>query len=200
MMRPFLTIRHPVLLPSRAFASRGSNRLHQTTVSRYADDNPPCSAHSGSAKNTPQTEIDNTVDSAKISRVRREIRKMDIKDVRQMPDTLQRPIYSYLLFKANWSVIRGHISLQKHRNNHRETQKPKKKLLGWRIWGYGSEEEMREMIDDVCYHNQSCWGAANHVRSIVKSPNSAAPWRVGHLLMISSISSRGNSLPNSSLS
>jgi predicted transcriptional regulator len=202
MMRLFLAIRrpvlvrHPVLLASRAFASRGSNRLHQTAVSRYADDNAPSSAHSGSAKNKPQTEIDNTADesartlqqneakgktqmdekdamisASKFSERDAEISQTDAKllqmisqtdakfsqkisltdaevsrlreDTQQMFDTLQRPIYSYLLFKANWNVIRNHISHKKHRNNNRERKELLKKLPDWSDWGYGSENEMR---------------------------------------------------------
>jgi len=62
MMRPFLTTRHPVLRASRAFASRGSIRLHQTAITYYADDNTPSSSHSTPAEGNLQHEPYSAVD------------------------------------------------------------------------------------------------------------------------------------------
>jgi hypothetical protein len=255
MMRSFLTIRHPVLLASRAFASRGSNRLHQTAVSH---DNAPSSAHAGSTKNKPKTEIDHTVDEsartlqqnvakgktqmdkkdAKISasnfperdaeisllqakvsrmddnnsRLQAKVSRMDAKisllqkDVQHMSGTLQRPIYSYILFRASWKVIRDRIPLNpwpepKHGNKEAERKELLQKCQ--KVWDeshYKSKTEMRQMINKVSYLNCSCGGAANHLLSILKSPVGATARHTRQLLMICSTSSRSNGLLNSSLS
>jgi len=64
MMRPFLTIRHPILLASRAFASRGNIRLRRPAIARCADHNAPSIARSVSAKGNFEPEPDNTVDES----------------------------------------------------------------------------------------------------------------------------------------
>jgi hypothetical protein len=252
MMRSFWTIRHPVLLASRAFASRGSNRLHQTAVSH---DNAPSSAHAGSTKNKPKTEIDDTVDEsartlqqnvakgktqmdkkdakisaskfaerdAEISLVQAKVSRMDDslqaklsrvdakisllqKDIQQMSGTLQRQIYSYILFRASWKVICDRIPLQPWPEpKHGKKEAERKELLQKRQSfcdesHYQSKTEMRQMINKVSYLNCSCGGAANHLLSILKSPVGATARHMKQLPMICSTSSRGNGLPNSSLS